>query len=200
MFRNLLLDDLQTYYPGQVNLSFWRGICSMGRLEARWDVFEAVPRPDVVFLELGINEVIRSDECELVPDDVWAAHFGNLLDRLQVLSPDVRVVVGTVPWSGWPEGSEMRARGSVFNQWIRAEAEARGMAVADLWAATVDRPDGISSAADPNPFPPSYRGDGFHPNNAGHRRIASAFWTAYVSRYEPGGLTYLPLQVHQSRR
>lgn len=197
MYRNLLFDEVQARYPGQVRLLFWQEMCSLARLEERWDRLEEVPPPDILFLELGLNDVVRTSGCEHVADDAWEAHLGAVLDRFRAMSPNVQIVVGTVPWSGWPKGHEMRIRARAYNSWIHEQVEARGLVVADLWATTLDRTDGLSSSEELNPFPPDYRGDGFHPNNLGHRRLAQAFWTAYLLRYEQTGLTYLPFQARR---
>ena len=200
MYRNLLFDEVQARYPGQVRLLFWQEMCSLARLEDRWDRIEDVPPPDILFLELGLNDVVQTSGCEHVPDDAWQALLGAVLDRFQALSPNAQIVVGTIPWSGWPEGHEMRLRARAYNHWIFKQAEARGLVVADLWAATLDRQDGLSSQEEPNPFPPAYRGDGFHPNDLGHRRLAQTFWTAYLFRHEQSGLVYLPFQAHRLGR
>ena len=200
MYRNLLFDEVQARYPGQVRLLFWQEMCSLARLEDRWDRIEDVPPPDILFLELGLNDVVQTSGCEHVPDDAWQALLGAVLDRFQALSPNAQIVVGTIPWSGWPEGHEMRLRARAYNHWIFKQAEARGLVVADLWAATLDRQDGLSSQEEPNPFPPAYRGDGFHPNDLGHRRLAQTFWTAYLLRHEQSGLVYLPFQAHRLGR
>jgi lysophospholipase L1-like esterase len=68
---------------------------------------------------------------------------------------------------------------------IKEEAAARGIAVADLWALECAC---RSTPTDPSPFPPYYRGDNFHPNDEGHRRIADALlralrpYTVYLPR------------------
>lgn len=191
MFRHHVFTDLQDRHPGQIRLLFWEGMCTLGRLEARWERLEPLPPPTILFIELGVNDILPSPTCEQVPEAEWQARYGAMLDRFRQLAPQAQIIVGTTPWVGWDD--ERRARAQLYNGWIHQEAEARGLAVADLWAATVDRPDGLSSPDQPNPFPPDFHGDGFHPNDLGHQRIADAFLSAYYWHYARDGLTYFPL-------
>lgn len=191
MFRQRIFANLQDHQPGQIRLFFWEGMCTLGRLEARWQRLERLPPPTILFIELGVNDVLPSKTCEQVPEADWQAHYSAMLSRFQQFAPEAKIVVGEVPWLGWD--AEHRQRAQIYNQGIRYEAERRGLAVAGLWAATVDRPDGLSSRDDPNPLPPDYHGDGFHPNDLGHKRIADAFLSAYHWYYRREGLTYFPL-------
>lgn len=193
MFRHRIFTSLQERRPGQIRLLFWEGMCTLGRLEARWQRLERLPPPTILFIELGVNDVLPNVTCEQVSETEWQAHYGAMLDRFRQFAPEATIVVGEVPWVGWD--AERRARAQTYNGWIRQEAAARGLAVADLWAATVDRPDGLSSPDVSNPFPPDYRGDGFHPNDLGHRRIADAFLASYHWYYERDALTFFPLMV-----
>ncbi len=179
-FRSNLFGMLQAEKPRRQMATFWHRGCTLARLEARWSEF--TDKPDVLFLEYGVND-LASDTCPVIPEEEYQARYGVMLDRMLGDAPGVRVVVGTIPWCGWPEGTEYRVRAVRFNAWIREEAQRRELAVADLWGATVDRPEFLSSPSTDRPFPPADAGDGFHPNDAGHWRIAATFYRAYRDHY-----------------
>ena len=164
----------------QIEELYWRRFCTLASLEGRWE--ELAGHPDLVFIEIGINDVANVN-CEQVPESAWRARYGAMLDRIHARAPDAAIIVGTIPWCGWSAGNPTRARALAYSDWIRAEADARGLAVADLWAVTVDRPDGISAPKQPSAFPPKYQGDTFHPNDVGHARIAETFYQTYVEHY-----------------
>jgi len=179
-FRSLLFGNLQEQSGHQIEELYWRRLCTLANLEGRWE--EMAGHPDLVFIEIGINDVANAN-CEQVPESAWRARYGAMLDRIRERAPGVAIVVGTIPWCGWPEGDPAREQAIAYNGWIRAEADARGIAVADLWAATADRPDGLSAPDQASPFPPQYWGDWFHPNDVGHARIAETFYQTYVEHY-----------------
>jgi hypothetical protein len=64
---------------------------------------------------------------------------------------------------------------SLFSQIIREEASKRGIAVADLWAATDKREDAISQPGQPCFMGKECQGDGYHPGDIGHALIAQAY-------------------------
>jgi len=179
-FRTLLFGKLQEQYGHQIEELYWRRLCALASLEERWE--EMAGRPDLVFIEIGINDMANVN-CEQIPESAWRARFAAMLDRIRERAPDAMIVVGTIPWCDWSEENPTRDRALVYNDWIRAEADARNLAVADLWAATVERPDGLSAPEQASPFPPRYQGDHFHPNDVGHARIAETFYQAYIEHY-----------------
>ncbi len=183
-FRSLLFRALDEHYGSGITEKYWRRFCTLETLGRRWREKEG--SPDLVFIEIGINDVSNT-YCTQVPEAEWQARYVALLDDIRERSPEARIVVGTIPWCGWSEEDLNWRRALQYNEWIRAAARARGVAVADLWAATVNRPDGLSSPTQASVFPPAYRGDSFHPNDVGHARIAEAFFQAYVAYYVPGG-------------
>ncbi|MCP4197648.1 MAG: hypothetical protein GY762_10915 [Proteobacteria bacterium] len=181
-YRNRLLDSMQAYYPQQIYSTFWQGVCTLGRLEMVWDSW-LQDQPDVVFIELGINDLGSNRDCPQVPEEEWQARYGAMLDRILTDAPSARIVAGTVPWSNWSENSVMWDKALRYNKWIVTEANSRGLAVADLWSATVGQSDGISTPDQPSVYPPGH-GDGFHPNDVGHRRLAQTLFEAYLRHYE----------------
>ncbi len=176
-FRSRIFRALRARYPARIYSTFWQGVCTLGRLEERWGTWPG--RPDVLFLELGTNDVSRNPNCPQVPEADWARRYGAMLDRIRRDAPGVLIVVGTIPWPGWSPESDRYRRAVRYNRWITAAAQERKIPVADLWAVTVGREDGLSTPADSSPYPPRYRGDGFHPNDIGHARIAEAFLQAF---------------------
>lgn len=106
-----------------------------------------------------------------------------MLDHIRATAPGVEIVVGTIPWCNWKPGSEKYMKALEYNRWIVKLAADRDIPVADLWSVTVNRPDGISSPDEISAFAPSFRGDNFHPNDVGHKRIAQEFFRAYIDAY-----------------
>ncbi|NOZ71593.1 MAG: hypothetical protein GXP38_06730 [Chloroflexi bacterium] len=178
-FRNLLFAKLQALYPGAIQSTFWAGTCTLAGLEQSWKNWPG--QPDILFIELGINDLGGNRQCPRLPDEKWQAHYGDTLDQIRQKYPKITIVVGTVPWSGWHRQSDEFNKALQFNEWIRKEAQKRNVAVADLWTATLDRRDGLSTPDQKSVFPPYYHGDNFHPNDVGHQRLADTFFDAYLS-------------------
>lgn len=128
--------------------------------------------PDVVILEIGNHEVFAGgDDVERFP-----ALYDDLLGQLEATG--AVVIAGTVAWLNYPADSREFADALRVNQAIRRLCARRGIAVADLWTPTVFRSDMISQPGEPS-FVDPYEGDDLHPNDAGHRALADAFWDAY---------------------
>ena len=176
-YRALLFRGLAERYPAQIYTTFWQGVCTLGRLEQRWGQWPG--QPDILFLELGINDVSRNPNCPQVPVSEWAQRYGAMLDRIRRDAPGVTIVVGTLPWPGWKPGTKRYQTALQFNRWIREAAAQRNIAVADLWEVMEGQEHYLSRPDEPSPFPPKYRGDGFHPNDQGHQIIAQTFLRAY---------------------
>jgi acyl-CoA thioesterase-1 len=120
---------------------------------------EAVSAPSrLIVVEVGAHSVIEN---QTMPLATYRVAYGMILDCLQRSA--AQIVVGTVPSLNWTPGSLLYARASAMSEIIREEADSRGVGVADLWSVTKDRPDLVSS-------------DGMHPDDAGHRIIADAYW------------------------
>ena len=129
-------------------------------------------RPALVFLELGHHEV-WSDDAQM---DRFEARYADILDRLLASGADV--VPSTLAWLGWPAESPEYGKAMRANTIIRRLARERDLVVADLWTRTDRRPELISRTSDPAFLEPG-TGDDLHPNDAGHRVLADAFWRAY---------------------
>lgn len=99
--------------------------------------------------------------------------YGAMLDCLA--GSGARVVVGTIPWLNWRPDTPSYFEMAFFSQIIREEAAKRGIAVADLWAATDRREDAISRPDQPCFTESTCRGDNFHPGDVGHALIAEAY-------------------------
>lgn len=129
-------------------------------------------RPDVIILEIGNHEVFAGPEqIELFP-----ARYDTLLAYLQ--GTGATVIAGTVAWLNYPITSREYSHSLRVNALIRELCARRGIAVADLWSATVFRPEYISVPEQPSVIQP-FEGDYLHPNDAGHQALADAFWDAY---------------------
>lgn len=193
-YRSLLFSALQEAYPGKFGTTFWSNVCTLAGFEYYWGTYD--DRPDLIFIELGINDAGRNSHCMQVPKENWQNRYGAMLDRIRSDVPGVKIIVGTIPWSGWEEGSVGFEEVLQYNEWIAAEARKRQIEVADLWAAVVGRTDGLSSLWQASTFPPAYHGDGFHLNDIGHQLLASTFFrTDQIQE----NLLFLPLQYFGAR-
>lgn len=132
-------------------------------------------QPTLVFLELGHHE-IWSNQAEI---DRFEERYARLLDQL--LANDAEVLPSTLAWLGDPPGSFAHAASLTINRIILRLAEVRGLTVADLWTPTYLRYE-LLSTEDDQSFIAPYRGDNLHPNDAGHRALADAFWKVYRAR------------------
>ncbi len=123
----------------------------------------AAARPDVVLLDLGTNDMIRSAD-----PHVPAAALADLVDHILASSPDVRVVVATliVPPTRGRLARPVRARAVprtiAFNAEVRALAAARAPRVRVAEMAVV---------------PWSATRDGVHPLPRGYRQMARHWFT-----------------------
>jgi len=132
---------------------------------------------DVIVVELGTNDLTGD-----IPEAEWPARYGAFLDALQATG--ARIVVGNVPWSGRDEDGEGWRLARRFSGYIEAEAGARGIPVADLWAVTLATGEaGLSQPGEPSPFAPGFEGDGYHPSDEGHRVIAEEFLRVLEPRH-----------------
>lgn len=129
-------------------------------------------RPTLIFLELGHHE-IWTDESQV---EKFEARYADILDRL--LRSGADVVPSTLAWLGVEPGSFAYDASLRINDTIRRLADERGLVAADLWSLTERRPELLSRPEDVS-FVEPFVGDNLHPNDAGHRVLADAFWDAY---------------------
>jgi lysophospholipase L1-like esterase len=129
----------------------WR----IDQISARIDKWMADSRPDVVLLDIGTNDYVWDYDTELA-----AARLSDLLDRILMFSPGVRVVVAKLLV---PLGAD-RARGiSAFNAAVPAVAARKGprVRVADM-----------SRISHRNTV------EGLHPNDLGYRQMSFQWYQA----------------------
>lgn len=129
-------------------------------------------RPDIIFLEIGNHEVFAGG----VALETFPGWYDELLTRLQ--ASGALIIAGTLTWLNYPPGSRQYADALRLNALLRALCAAHGIAIADLWGATLFRDDFIARPGDPAFYPP-YEGDNLHLNDAGHAALAEAFWQSY---------------------
>ncbi len=91
-------------------------------------------QPQFVSVQVGVNDVIFP-----IPAATYSANMAQILDTvLTLVDPDRVVVVTTPDYTLMPDGAIFgepevkRARIKEFNELLRAEAEARGIAVVDI--------------------------------------------------------------------
>lgn len=175
MYRQQLVLLLRQRHRHNAERVLHKAVCNLQRAEQLWPTLEGTP--NAIFLEIGVNDVTQNvnEDCPATADEEWAARYGAMLDALRARYPQTTVVVATVPWLNWHRRSRAYHRALQFNTWIYDQATPRGVLVADLWAATWQRPEVISRPDQVSTFPPRYRGDNFHPNDQGHRVIATTF-------------------------
>jgi lysophospholipase L1-like esterase len=134
--------------------------------------------------DLRVAELVASSKRDIVMVEVgvhWdmfdAAQFrelyGAMLDCLT--ASGARLVVGTIPWLNWRPDTPSYYQMAFFSQIIREEAAKRGIPVADLWAATDNRPDAVSRPGQACYLVQPCRGDNYHPGDVGHALIAEAY-------------------------
>lgn len=144
--------------------------------------------PDVIVLEIGLNDLNPNRQC--LPEADYAAAYGALLDDLLATGAKVYVV------NLFATGAQIDEAGALrYNKIIAGEASKRGIAVADIWTATVGCGRCVSQAGDFAAFAP-YHGDGFHPGDYGHQVIAGVVYDTMM----PGRVVMFPIFRSPIRR
>ena len=121
--------------------------------------------PRVVTLWTGSNDVVRG-----ATPAAFAASLDRILSELRsrtsatVFVADLADLTRAPVFRSQPDADVTADRLTAFNQAIEAVVAARGCVLVRLSTMPID--DGI------------FAGDGFHPNNVGHGRIADLFWAA----------------------
>lgn len=126
---------------------------------------EAVPRPDVVLISIGGNDVTHR-----IPTAVSVSHLRHAV--LELRKTGAEVVVGTCPDLGTIEPLPQPLR-TLTKRWSRDLATAQTVAVVEAGGRTVSlgdllRPDFLSAPEH------MFSVDRFHPSPAGYARAAAA--------------------------
>jgi lysophospholipase L1-like esterase len=143
--------------------SGWR----IDEVAASVDGWLARHRPEVVLLMIGTNDMLQNHAAA-------PARLGELLDRITRQLPAATVLVATLPPLA---GAEANRRVAAFNRALPAVVQAR--AAAGRRVRLVDVAAGLTLTD---------VGDGVHPNESGHAKIAAAWYGALVPLLRaPGG-------------
>lgn len=130
---------------------------TINRIYENVDAWMAAARPDVVLLHIGINDLNRKIDVAHAPD-----RLAVLVDRIYADRPGVSIVMmGLIPTT-----PTLVAQAAAYNE----KAQALGV---------VERLRGRAFRYVPAPaLTPADRVDHLHPNDAGYRRMAEAFFPA----------------------
>lgn len=143
-------------------------------------------RADLIVLEVGINDAYGYGPNPLTSESAWQVAYGDLLYRMKAGGA---TVVAVTPFASFGPTAAHYAVLARYAGYIRQQAKAHGVVLADVWAASATCGDCISQPGDVSAIAPGFTGDGFHPNNKGHALIAKTILDALT----PPMLTYLPL-------
>lgn len=122
-------------------------------------------------IEIGLNDVSNPQQT----DTEWRSTYAALVAQIQATG--ARVVLTTM-FHGVSSSHPNYATYELYNQHIVTVATNRGAGLADVWGATEGCSDCISQAESSSPFSPYWRGDNFHPSDAGHELIAETIFAA----------------------
>ena len=123
-------------------------------------------QPDVVVIELGINDINGRQW-----NAQWKKNYQALVEDIQ--ASGARVVICTTFWIGIDSDNPIYPLHIGLNNDIRDIARQTGATLADLWAATEGCAECVSTPDVISYFSPHYHGDDMHPSDAGHAAIAS---------------------------
>lgn len=141
--------------------------------------------PDIVVIEVGLNDISGGK----YTDAQWKAQYVKLSKDIQ--STGAKLIVCTTFHSNNKPGDNLYDRRLNYNRMIVEVAEETGATLADLWSATLNCPECVSSPDVISYFAPYYQGDNFHPSDEGHRRIAEEIYRVMMNR------AYLPIISRQ---
>ena len=142
-----------------------RHVATIQDAENEWEKIKGWS-PSIVILEIGLNDVSRS----LVKDNEWEDRYYRLVSNIQGTAT---VYPCTMFWAGINKNHPNYARYLNYNSMIRSASVRAKVKFIDLWSVTYGCSECVSSPSDISYFSPGYRGDGFHPNDYGHKVIAS---------------------------
>lgn len=143
-------------------------------------------KPDIVVLEFGLNDVLVRGT---ISDAAWKGIYLDLVRDIQ--STGAKVIVCSMFWFGTDNPRYPTLQNHIdYNALIKEVSDETGALFADLWTHTQDCPGCISVPEEVSYLGP-YRGDNFHPSDAGHRRIAEVIYGALVNK------TFFPFVSNQ---
>jgi lysophospholipase L1-like esterase len=126
------------------------------QIRARFEEDVIAPKPGVVVIIAGVNDVYQGRAAQHVKDELTAMYR-----RAQ--DAGIRVVAGTIiPYN--TATADQNARMHEINDWIRARA------VSDPWVVFVDTRAAVAAPGHPDLLVSSP--DGLHPDAAGYRKMA----------------------------
>lgn len=147
-----------------------RYVSTLDLAVAEWTKVKAW-HPALIVLEVGLNDVSKG---HYGPE--WEGQYQSLVQDMQ--ETGAHVVTATMFWAGITKSHPQFNDYIALNESIRNVAQATGAEVADLWSATLDCVDCVSTQTQISYWGPDYHGDGFHPNDVGHALIAEAIINA----------------------
>lgn len=167
----LYADDERATYASQVaeqlgGMLARRHASTLVQAGPLWDEVK-VWRPSMIILEIGLNDVSSGQWAK----GKWIEDYRGLVERIQATG--ATVVVCTAFWAGILPSHRNYAAYEGLNADVRQVASETGARLADLWNASQGCDECVSQKDELSYFAP-YHGDGFHPNDYGHRLIARA--------------------------
>lgn len=145
-------------------------------------------QPDVVVIELGINDINGRQW-----NAQWKKDYQALVEDIQATG--ARVVICTTFWIGIDDQNPIYALHAGLNNDIRDIARQTGATLADLWIATEGCAECVSTPDVISYFAPHYHGDNMHPSDVGHAAIARVVTGAINGDFTSsttGKIYYLP--------
>ena len=132
-------------------------------------------KPDIVVIEVGLNDINGGT----YTDAQWKAQYVKLSKDIQATGAKL-IICTTFHFNNKP-GDNLYDRRLKYNSMVRETAAETGATLADLWQATLNCPECVSSPNVISYFDPYYHGDNFHPSDEGHRRIAEEIYRVMMN-------------------
>ena len=132
--------------------------------------------PTIVVIEVGLNDINGGT----YTNAQWKAQYVNL--SANIMATGAKLIICTTFHFNNKPGDALYERRLQYNQMIRETAAETGATLADLWNATLNCPECVSSPDVVSYFGPYYHGDNFHPSDEGHRKIADEIYRVMFNR------------------